>query len=70
MRSQSHPQPARNGVKSLIDALIRAICDVSTVYALLGDLIAARTRTVKRSDYSEPPDASFAVQSVWSQRCR
>ena len=52
MRSQSHPQPARNGVKSLIDALIRAICDVSTVYALLGDLIAARTRTVKRSDYS------------------
>jgi len=61
MRSQWHPKSVRPRVVPFVDILAQALCAVSTVFLLLGDLVAARTHPVKETDRSEPPDAAFGL---------
>ena len=61
MRSQSHQYPVVPGASSFLGAFIQAFCGISTVFVVLGDLVAARTHTIKQCDHAEPPDAFF----VW-----
>jgi hypothetical protein len=60
MRSELHSTTPRSN--PFIEAFVRAISDIATVFLLLGDLISPRTHTVKKSDHSEPPDVIVGLQ--------
>jgi hypothetical protein len=63
MRSESH-HPQQHG-NPFINAIVQVVDDIAqAVFMLLGDLIASRTHTVKKSDHSEPPDVAKILQPV------
>ena len=55
MRSTLHPSTHLGF--PIIQVLVEAISAIGTAFVLLGDLIAPRLRTPKKTDHSEPPDA-------------
>ena len=60
MRSElHHPQQRGN---PFISGIVHAVADIASALMLLGDPIASKTHTLKKSDHSEPPDV--AVQPV------
>ena len=59
MRSALHPATPIN---PFIRSVIQVVSDIATVFLLLGDLIAPRNHTVKKTDHSEPPDAAAGMQ--------
>jgi len=48
MRSEVH-HPQRHG-NSFISEIVQVVADIAGVIMLLGDLIASKTHTVKKSD--------------------
>jgi hypothetical protein len=62
MRSELRSEnPRRN---PFIEGCALAVSEIATVFMLLGDLLASRTRTVKDTDHSEPPDVMEDVLAV------
>ena len=49
---------------SLIETLVQAVSDIGVALQLLGELIAARSRTARKTDLSEPPDLVLTVRAV------
>jgi hypothetical protein len=62
MRSTLHP--ARPASKSFMDGFVQAVSEIGTALQLLGDLIASWTHTARKTDHSEPPDWTAAMQAV------
>jgi hypothetical protein len=62
MRSKLRPNSPRS--YSLIETFVQAVSDVGRALQLLGDLIAPRTHTARKTDLSEPPDMVLAIQAV------
>jgi hypothetical protein len=60
MRSELHHASHRGN--PLIGGIVQVVAEISCALMLLGDLIAARTRTLKKSDHSEPPDVPGTLQ--------
>ena len=60
MRSELHhnSQPCN----PIISGIVQVCADVASALMLLGDLIAWKTHTVKKSDHSEPPDVAAIMQ--------
>jgi hypothetical protein len=62
MRSETH-HPQQHG-SPVISGIVQAVADIANALMLIGDLIASKTHTVKKSDHSEPPDVSEILQPV------
>jgi hypothetical protein len=62
MRSELHHDSKPSN--SPISGIVQVITEVASALMLLGDLIASKTHTVKKSDHSEPLDAAPAFQPV------
>jgi hypothetical protein len=60
MRSALHDSHRRRN--SFINGIVEVVADVASALMLLGDLIAPRSHTVKKSDHSEPPDLGGMMQ--------
>ena len=62
MRSETrHPRQHGN---PFINGIVQAVADIASAFMLIGDLIASKTHTVKKSDHSEPPDVFEILQPV------
>ena len=62
MRSElHHPKQCGN---PFISGIVHAVADIASALMLLGDLIASKTHTVKKSDHSEPPDVAGTPQAA------
>ena len=62
MRSVLHHQQ-RHG-NPFINGIVQVVADLANAFTLLGDLIASKTHTVKKSDHSEPPDGAALMYPV------
>jgi hypothetical protein len=62
MRSELHhdSQPCN----PFISGIVQVVAEIASALMLLGDLIAAKTHTVKKSDHSVPPDVAAMMQPV------
>jgi hypothetical protein len=55
MRSELYP--SNHFAIPLVQILAEAMSEVATVFVLLGELMAPRLNTFRKTDRSEPPDA-------------
>ena len=62
MRSEPHTANPRGN--PLIEAIVRAVSDIGTVFVLLGNVLLSGNCTAKKTDRSEPPDAAGVIQSA------
>ena len=61
MRSALHPARTPR-INPFVHGVIRAVSDIACVFLLLGELIAPRNRTARKTDHSEPPDVGRRMQ--------
>lgn len=63
MRSELQPasQPTTRSYP-FVRGVVQAVADIAGALTILGDLIASKTHTVKKTDYSEPPDVAVALR--------
>ena len=62
MRSELHHDSQT--CNPVISGIVQVVAEVASALRLLGDLFAAKTHTVKKSDHSEPPDVAAVMQPV------
>jgi hypothetical protein len=62
MRSELH-HPQQHG-NPFINGIVQVVADIAKAFMMLGDLITSKTHTVKKSDYSEPPDVAKILLPV------
>jgi len=62
MRSELHH--VSQTCNPIISGIVQVVAEVANALMLLGDLIASKTHTVKKSDHSEPPDVAAVMQPI------
>lgn len=62
MRSELHHASHRGN--PFIAEIVQVFAEVASALTLLGDLIASKTHTVKKSDHSEPPDVPGTLHAA------